>query len=499
MNGLPVSAVHPLDILFIPLLRLLVPRDEPGPSWGTVRRPRRRQGDIAAIYTRIAELEAHTTSLEAATTSHLREVRQDVDRLESNTDTQKKYFGQQLALVDAKAQTAIERSESNQEQLDNVRQQTHDLHESLASMHRHTETLTEGLKDVMAGFQKMRFDMPNSFDNWLAVRLGGQGQSDGVGPSTVSGEQLHQAPWESPGNRSHIPTIPPLHRPSQPQHAHEPSGTEDAAHASSVPSDPESITDLYPKFIHTSQEDLLVDMEGHKHVDGGEVTDGSISAEIRASFQATGDREVGTVACETGGELDLGASSVQRAETASLEPGEIAEEGVPEVTVSQGDAGMGSEQPRSPLPLEEEQHGTVDSAAGESHLGSAAFPSPQATNHTVTPAAQQPPPPPMTPSIIRHHSVEPPEGLLASTTFRVSPPSSQPTMPSPSPLPTSNRLTVPAPRSPTPSMDSLALGPVTRSRSRSRSPSNGSSVNTSRTPTSNRKGKGRAKATGSQK
>jgi hypothetical protein len=447
------------------------------------------------------ELEAHARTLEDATGSHVREVRQDMERLESNAATQKKYFGQQLALVDAKAETALERSASNQEHLDNVRQQTRDLHESLSSMHKHTETLTEGLKDVMAGFQKMRFDMPNSFDSWLSVKLGGHGQSEGAGPSTVSGEQLHQPPWDPSGSRSHIPSIPPLHLPSQPQHAHEPAATEDPTHAPSVPSDPESITDLYPKFIHTSQEDLLVDMAGHRRVDSGEVTDGSISAEIRASFKASGEREVAAVACEAEGEPDVGptSASVPEAETetmASVEPGEIVEEGVPEVTGSRED-GVGCDQPtfeqRSPLPLGEGRHGVVESATGESHSESAPLPLPQVANDIATPAARDPPPSPVTPSIIRHHSVEPPEGLLASTTFRVSPPSSQPTMPSPSPLPNSNRLTVHAPRDPPPSTDSLAPGPVTRSRSRSRSPSHIPSVTTSRTPTPSKKGKGRAR------
>jgi len=72
-------------------------------------------------------------------------------------------------------------------------------------------------------------------------------------------------------------------------------------------------------------------------------------------------------------------------------------------------------------------------------------------------------PSPISPNIIRSNSVDPPEGLLSSGYHHITPPSSQPTIPSPS-LGNQRLLAVPF------NNPNATAGPVTRSRSRFRSP-----------------------------
>jgi len=81
-------------------------------------------------------------------------------------------------------------------------------------------------------------------------------------------------------------------------------------------------------------------------------------------------------------------------------------------------------------------------------------------NPDVAPMEPLSAPSPIFPSIIRYHSVDPPAGMLTSG-FHISPPSSQPTIPSPSPNPNRRLLAVP------PHSADTHMGPVTQSRSRS--------------------------------
>ena len=137
-------------------------------------------------------MERVTTNLLEATAAGMQDVRGELQRLESNHDTQKKYFVAEIGRVEGIAESVKETATGVQDQLSSVRQQTLDMHNSLTAMQRHSEQLTKGLQDVMVGFREMNFDMPTKFDNWLKVRLGHEG---GL-PSTISGEDLRRQ-WNS--------------------------------------------------------------------------------------------------------------------------------------------------------------------------------------------------------------------------------------------------------------------------------------------------------------
>ena len=130
----------------------------------------------------------------------MQEMRTDIGRIDSNQETQKKYFHQQLLRVEGLAQTAVDRTTGIQEQLDSVRQQTRDLHESLMSMNKHSQVLTKGLTEMIHGFKDLRFHMPTMFDDWLAVKLGGNA-------STINSRDANHA-WNTPCLPLVLPTRP---------------------------------------------------------------------------------------------------------------------------------------------------------------------------------------------------------------------------------------------------------------------------------------------------
>jgi hypothetical protein len=155
------------------------------------------------MYFRIRALEEHREDLEAAAALRFREVTQSVDRLESNIDTQKKFFGQELARVELKVKSVADKTEGVQDQVNSLRTQTQNMHDSLLVMQKHSEELTSGLTKVISGFKHLRFDVTNAVDDWLRIRFG----QDGAGQTTVSAADLHGG-----SGMGHIPHPP--HPPS---------------------------------------------------------------------------------------------------------------------------------------------------------------------------------------------------------------------------------------------------------------------------------------------
>jgi len=202
-----------------------------------------------------------------ATAVSMQEMRGDVSRLDSNSETQKKFFDQQLQQVEGLAQSALDNTTGLQHQVDSVRQQTRDLHDSLKSMHRHTDIVTTGFTDMMRGFHNMTFDMPNMFDEWWRIRQGNEGGN----PATISGEDMRKQ-W----NFNHsFPSVPPLPQllelvqnvgpSSSTAGPTEPEPQSDGDDKRSPPSSRPSSAELFKQYVNhpsSSQENLIVVMNG---------------------------------------------------------------------------------------------------------------------------------------------------------------------------------------------------------------------------------------------
>ena len=132
------------------------------------------------------------------------EITQQISRLDSNAETQKKWVGQRLELVEEHARTADERMSGFQSQIDSVRQQTQDLHQSLLAVHDHSQQLTSGLSTVIDKFKNLRFDLPAILDDWS--RMNNENREGRV----VTTDQLH-----IPG-MPHVPSLPRLSRSLEP-------------------------------------------------------------------------------------------------------------------------------------------------------------------------------------------------------------------------------------------------------------------------------------------
>src|SRR5258705_8004022 len=141
-----------------------------GPSAGLIRGPRERTGEMADLYARLQTVEDRTETVVDATRVTLQEVRGDIAHLDSNQATQKKYILKQLVDVEELAKTALEKTAGVQEQVDSVRQQTRDMHQSLTSMHHHLELLTTGLQQAIEWMRDLHFEMPTKFYDWFKIQ-----------------------------------------------------------------------------------------------------------------------------------------------------------------------------------------------------------------------------------------------------------------------------------------------------------------------------------------
>src|SRR5258705_1750020 len=226
-----------------------------GPSSGLIRRPRERPAEMAELYARLQTVEDRTETVVDATRVTLQEVRGDIARLDSNQATQKKYILKQLVDVEELAKTALEKTAGVQEQVNSVCQQTRDMHQSLTSMHRHSELVTTGLQQAIERMRDLHFEMPTEFDDWLKIWLG----SDGGYPSTVATDALeiqHQFNIPIPA----APPIPPLpSTQSVPRPVDAASAPDDNSQSSS--GSRTSSVDLYRQFMHGSSQEEPSDLE----------------------------------------------------------------------------------------------------------------------------------------------------------------------------------------------------------------------------------------------
>jgi hypothetical protein len=521
------------------------------------------------MYSRIRALEEHREDLEAAAALRFREVTQSVDRLESNVDMQKKFFGQELARVELKVESVADKTEGVQDQVNSLRTQTQDMHDSLLVMQKHSEELTSGLTKVISGFKHLRFDVTNAVDDWLRIRFG----QDGAGQTTVSAADLHGG-----SGMGHIPhpPHPPSLQPLQefsagPGNQGQPlpeavDSIQPQEHAPPTNDQHESATELYSDpFCQDSSGhgNALMELEDNFNMrDGTDDFDDhrrrGLRDELERSFAAdrsdvrecrpnersvemdvemaedadttptaqapsaasvmlgpgqdTGrdegnerNGEHGTVesvteqTMERAAEQTVEKAAEQTVEKAAagadtgeghrrhtavevpslptaitdagqqqvgdvLEDGEVVEEIVDQVTMSAApldcpNAAISSLTPSAPG--EGSAIAPTPMSTSVPHPGTTSplsappsSPAPRVPMAFNTPTPQSPQPtPPRTPSdIVREHRVEPPAGMLAPH-FRLSPPSSQPTIPSP-----------------TPNRDSQLLDPQTADAAHSNSP-----------------------------
>lgn len=433
-------------------VRIVVHPNSAGPASGLIRRPRPRAG---RIYARIRALEEHRDSLENATAERFREFQQDLDRLDSNALTQKKYFGQELARLDDQVQGLQHQGTTYQEQIDCLRRQTGDLHESLQAMQQGLSKSMEGLGTVMDRFAQLRFDLPNMLDDWGRQQFG---QEPAARP-TVSGAQLQQSLWGERQGPSDQP--PPPHIIATLNTLGIPSGSysaDSAPHSANPPPGPTptgsaeaSPTKFYSEFIHSQPTDALIDLERQldRTRDVGDSRRGSITSSpdgllfCKPGIPSCSNPEPDNEARNSSEAEAPGSEGDLFSERSPSPSGDAEEESRPP-NASEGE-GPGSrsrsaELPPSSIPDELGQQGGFSLSA----LG-------PIWNSPLTSMAQSSPALIASP-FVRPASIPPPPGLLASPTHL--PP------PSPSPVGFGSHLTRP---------DNLQVPPMTRSRSRSAS------------------------------
>ena len=426
-------------------------------------------------------METAANGLTEATAVSMQEMRGELMQLSAGQEAQKKYFVKELVRVEQIAESAVEKMTGLQEQVDSVRQQTRDMHDSLAAMHKHSEELTSGLKYVMQGFRDLHFDLPTKMDDWLQVRLGHEGGR----PSTIPGEDLQRQGNTGRQFPSAPPPIAPLPVTRIPeQQTAEPtteSDTDGGKHSSRL-----SSTELFTTYMNpqSSQDNLLLELErgqvgerssnaeepsssaagmewGHGHLLEGnadEVVDEEIPMEVD---QPEGVEENAGVDDSTEAQhLDAEGTGRQETEAGDVLVRQVAgdlEEGeIPSVAIIEestepilsfhhsaaADEGTNEDEPTVSCdpPIDEESNIAEDPARRH------------AASPDIAPMEPFAAPSPISPNIVRSNSVEPPAGLLAKD-YRMSPPSSQLTIPSLTPQPARQLLAVPEPQT----------GPMTRS------------------------------------
>jgi hypothetical protein len=486
-NSRPVST----SSSFLSIFSLLsVEGNQPGPSSRMVRRPKKMGSkQIAEIYARLSTMEGNAGAMEQASAIRFQELQQDIERLQSNGETQKKVMAQELSRIEEQTHSAEQRTQS---QIDNLCQQTTDMHSSLTAIHQHSETLTDSLKTMMQQFHELRFDLPNAFDTWMKVREGRQN-----GPGTVTAAELQHQSWH-PSHSPH-PLSPSLQAPPPPPapslsnsvapdtntgstespHRTPPSSPNDC-YQPYVPEQSDAILDLNDNLANSGGGDMDVDGEGLDlgdavgiAQDGGEVARGGMGRMSDLGHEMEVEQE-------QGGEMESMALAERSTTPGWVEPEDtplwMERENTPVVTerevtpvlgaeaATPGGSGLGSGHEATSLIGEPGAMIDDDNLPQEVTSDVPPVVNPEPTQ-PLTPGPSQQTPPSTPPGFIRDHSFPPPAGLLVSNSIDIVPPSSQSSVPSPSPQPNYRLLNAPH----TGTADVL-MGPMTRSRSRSRSP-----------------------------
>lgn len=437
-----------------------------------VQRRRPAPREVAQLYARLCAVESKADVMDIVTAIRFKEVQHDLDRLDSNAETQKKIVGQELARVGEQAETALQRSEWAQMQIDSLRQQTSNMHTSLTSIHEHSATLTQGLQRMMESFRDLRFDVPNMVDNWMKVKLG----EEGAGTGTVSGSQLHYGSADMA--QQTLPQLPPMVGGSSALVG--PSGSANADNTSPTSHtppphtliEPTSPTDLFGGFVvpdSNMQSEAMLDLEnglenGDMDVDGdGDGEQESLAMEGQQYAAPT------PVPPETS---HLEEDGLERVAVAEEEQGDRQRVSPPSPTPALEAIRLPTHYPTlspisSPPPTLQTQQG------GDPQCGIQDTTLPQGPQEAPVVAEPVPPSSPAQPvplststSIVWEGTVPPPAGLLVESRVEVCPPSSQSTMPSPPPRPDFRLLNAPSTAQAV-GEEGVHQGRMTRSRSRS--------------------------------
>ena len=146
------------------------------------------------------EVRSEVQKLQQATLERLSNVEQTVDRLDSNIDTQRKYFSKEIGKAQMAAEIAFNQSAENRQ--------------SINAISEYSGRSAEFMNSLMDRLTNLRFELPNALDQWATMRFGHQ-----EGPSTVTASQLHHPPIASSAN--HIPAprlqLPIINFPGEPQ------------------------------------------------------------------------------------------------------------------------------------------------------------------------------------------------------------------------------------------------------------------------------------------
>jgi len=400
--------------------------------------------EIAEIYARLSEVEGHSGAMEKATACRFDEITQDLGRLQSNSETQKKVMAQELARIEVETHSAVDRAQT---QIDSLRQQTSDMHTSLTAIHEHSSTLTATLKNMMQSFTDMRFELPNTIDNcidnWMRVKAGGQN-------GTVSAAELQ--PWKSSTSLLPLSLPPPLQvsppppAPTTPTNAVAPETNTSSTHpplrtpAPNPASAPHSPNDSYQGFMapymqHSEAMRDLNDNLDNGGTGGMEVDEGDLNVDGAAGIEQVDQEPTGLErmsipadVVEQGGRMEPTA----QAERASTE--QAVQESTPELSGAESvPASTSAIAETGAIVTDEDMPQTQEGTSGSlSHAPPVEEPN---VSQPLTPGQSQRTPPSTPPTYIRDHSVPAPSGLLVSNDIGVLPPSSQSSLASPSPQP----------------------------------------------------------------
>lgn len=439
--------------------------------------------------------------MDDAAALRFQELSREVERLDSNAETQKKYFLQEISQVEQRveqrAEAAEQRSVGLQQQIDSVRQQTESMEKTMGAMHTHSTELTHGLKSVIQSFERFRFDLPDSFDRWLAAKVTGNG--------TAACEDLQQSSGWVSGSWT-VPTMPAIHGPP----AAGPSGEGDRqshrndSHHPATPdngSPPHSGSDkcspskFFSDFLQTEHAENLANLESSLHDGDVEMDLGENTSTTEAvAMEAT----LGTAGEGAPAEGVAAAGMTPDGVTVMGEPAEGATAEAAGAEDAEGEAVTAEDGAQGPTDVSDPQASIFagdDSGepAQQTPRQDSLQPMGEPPTHSSTPPTNGPPPatvviPPTptsaiservaaSPGTLGHEDVDPPAGLQAASNPTVATSRLDQTAhsTSPSPSPVDSHLAVPSAHNAGEGIPAVAeqrrLGAVTRSRSGSRAAS----------------------------
>ena len=238
---------------------------EAGPSNQRRVRSEERAEDIAALSAQMNEVQQGMRDFQSATMERFSVVNQNFDRLDSNIDTQKKYFTQQLKSTQMTADAAFDQGTDNRK--------------SINAILDHAGQTNQFMSKLMDRLASLRFDLPNVLDQWANNRFG-----DAAGPSTVTASQLHHNSFESSAPSIPIPRLqlPIIQLPNrvdqQPPilNADEAASGSQQQHPTAASSPPSDSQRVWKEFINSGSSGEEADAEH-----GGKVAD-QVVPEIKA-------------------------------------------------------------------------------------------------------------------------------------------------------------------------------------------------------------------------